>query len=96
VGGVLTEIVASASVRLLPVDRVDIEQMISETALDQLLAGARGSQPSDRKALVTLIEALAHGVRNWPTGCELDINPVTVLERGCWVLDAAYVSPQTD
>jgi len=96
VGGVLTEIVASASVRLLPVDRVDIEQMISETALDQLLAGARGSQPSDRKALVTLIETLAHGVRNWPTGCELDINPVTVLERGCWVLDAAYVSPQTD
>jgi len=96
VGGVLTEIVASASVRLLPVDRVDIEQMISETALDQLLAGARGSQPSDRNALVTFIETLAHGVRNWPTGCELDINPVTVLERGCWVLDAAYVSPPTD
>ncbi len=96
VGGVLTEIVASASVRLLPVDRVDIEQMISETALEQLLAGARGTQPSDRKALVTFIETLAHGVRNWPTGCELDINPVTVLERGCWVLDAAYVSPPTD
>jgi acyl-CoA synthetase (NDP forming) len=96
VGGVLTEIVASASVRLLPVDRVDIEQMISETALDQLLAGARGSQPSDRNALVTFIETLAHGVRNWPKGCELDINPVTVLERGCWVLDAAYVSPPTD
>lgn len=96
VGGVLTEIVASASVRLLPVDRVDIEQMVSETALDQLLAGARGSQPSDRNALVTFIETLAHGVRNWPKGCELDINPVTVLEHGCWVLDAAYVSPPTD
>lgn len=96
VGGVLTEVVASASVRLLPVSRVDIEQMISETALDQLLSGVRGAQPADRDALVILIETLAHGVRHWPTNCELDINPVTVLEHGCWVLDAAYVSPPTD
>ncbi len=96
VGGVLTEVVASASVRLLPVSQSDIEQMISETALDQLLSGVRGAQPADRNALVSFIQNLAHGVRNWPTDCELDINPVTVLEQGCWVLDAAYVSPPTN
>ncbi len=95
VGGVLTEIVASAAVRVLPVSKLDIAQMISETTLDVLLAGARGAPSADREALVIAIDQLAQGVRDWPVDCELDINPVTVLEHGCWFLDAAYVEPPT-
>ena len=95
VGGVLTEIVASAAVRVLPVSKWDITQMISETTLDVLLAGARGAPAADREALVIAIDQLAQGVRDWPVDCELDINPVTVLEHGCWFLDAAYVEPPT-
>ena len=95
VGGVLTEIVASAAVRVLPVSKWDIGQMISETTLDVLLAGARGAPIADREALVIAIDQLAQGVRDWPDDCELDINPVTVLENGCWFLDAAYVEPPT-
>ena len=95
VGGVLTEIVASAAVRVLPVSKWDIGQMISETTLDVLLAGARGAPVADREALVIAIDQLAQGVRDWPDDCELDINPVTVLENGCWFLDAAYVEPPT-
>jgi len=95
VGGVLTEIVASAAVRVLPVSKWDITQMISETTLDVLLAGARGAPAADREALVIAIDQLAQGVRDWPVDCELDINPVTVLEHGCWFLDAAYVEPST-
>ena len=93
VGGVLTEIVASAAVRVLPVSKWDIAQMISETTVDVLLAGARGAPVADREALVIAIDQLAQGVRDWPVDCELDINPVTVLEHGCWFLDAAYVEP---
>ena len=93
VGGVLTEIVASAAVRVLPVSKWNITQMISETTLDVLLAGARGAPAADREALVIAIDQLAQGVRDWPVDCELDINPVTVLEHGCWFLDAAYVEP---
>ncbi len=95
VGGVLTEILASAAVRILPVNRAEIEKMISETALESLLAGARGAPPADRESLVTSIELLAQSVRDWPSDCELDINPVTVLESGCWFLDAAYVENPT-
>jgi acyl-CoA synthetase (NDP forming) len=95
VGGVLTEIVASAAVRVLPVSKWNITQMISETTLDVLLAGARGAPAADREALVIAIDQLAQGVRDWPVDCELDINPVTVLEHGCWFLDAAYVEPPT-
>lgn len=90
VGGVLTEIVADAAVHLLPVSASDVEQMIDATVLGRLLAGVRGRPAADRSALVRTILGLADAVRGWPTGYELELNPVTVLTDGCWVLDAMY------
>ena len=93
VGGVLTEVVADAAVRLLPVETSDIEAMIDETVLGRLLAGVRGASPGDRTGLVEAVARVADGVRSWPTGFELDLNPVTVTPDGCWILDAMYVPP---
>jgi acyl-CoA synthetase (NDP forming) len=90
VGGVLTEIVADAAVRLLPVDEFDVREMIAETALALMLAGARGAAPSDLEAFVRMVLQLASCTREWPTGFELDLNPVAVLDDGCWILDAMY------
>lgn len=96
VGGVLTELVADAAVRLLPVTTDDIEEMIDSTVLGRLLSGVRGAPPGDRAAVVDLVAAIADGVRSWPTGFELDLNPVTVVADGCWILDAMYVPPQEE
>lgn len=90
VGGVLTEIVADAAVRVLPVDARDVEEMIDATALASLLAGARGAPPADRAALVEAVLAIVDATRDWPADGELDINPITVLPNGCWVLDAMF------
>jgi acetate---CoA ligase (ADP-forming) len=90
VGGVLTELVADAAVRVLPVDEADVEAMIDETRVGRLLAGVRGAAPADRGALVRTVLGLVDAVRDWPDGFELDLNPVTVLGDGCWILDAAY------
>lgn len=94
VGGVLTEVVSDAAVRLLPVSTVDIEEMLDATVLGHLLSGVRGAHPADRTALVHLVARVADGVRAWPEGFELDLNPVTVLPDGCWILDAMYVPPR--
>ena len=93
VGGVLTEIVASAAVRILPVDETDVREMIAETALAPLLAGARGAAASEINALVDMVLHVSLVTSTWPDGFELDINPVTVLPDGCWILDAMYVAP---
>ena len=93
VGGVLTELVADAAVRVLPVDDADVEAMIDDTRLGRLLAGVRGAAPSDRAALVRTVLGLVDAVRDWPEGFELDLNPVTVLADGCWILDAAFAPP---
>jgi hypothetical protein len=92
IGGVLTEIIADVSVRILPVDEQIVSEMIDETRLGALLAGVRGSIPADRKAFIETVLRITDAVIDWPVGSELDINPLTVLSEGAWVLDAAYVS----
>jgi len=96
VGGVLTEIVADAAVRVLPVDAQDVSEMIDSTALSALLAGARGAPPADRAALIDAVLAIVDATSNWPSDGELDINPITVLTEGAWVLDAMFHVPEAD
>ncbi|MDP4805247.1 MAG: acetate--CoA ligase family protein [Candidatus Nanopelagicales bacterium] len=94
VGGVLTEIVADAAVRVLPVDAQDVSEMIESTALSALLAGARGAPPADRAALIDAVLAIVDATCTWPSDGELDINPITVLTEGAWVLDAMFHVPE--
>ena len=91
-GGVLTEVMADTSLRLLPVSKSDVEAMIDETRLGKLFAGVRGARPSDRNAFVELVLRITDATSGWADGFELDINPVTVLPDGAWVLDSAYVA----
>ena len=95
VGGTLTEVMNDVSLRVLPVERDDIEAMIDETRLGTLFAGVRGAPPADRIAFVDTVAKIAALVSTWPEGFELDVNPVTVLPegKGVRILDAAYVAP---
>jgi acyl-CoA synthetase (NDP forming) len=97
-GGVLTEVLDDVALRLLPVCREQVEQMLDETRLAALLAGVRGTDPADRGALVDAVTAVTSLVDGWPPGFELDLNPVRVLAagQGVRVLDAAYIAPQPD
>jgi acetate---CoA ligase (ADP-forming) len=97
-GGVLTELLDDVALRLLPVGRCEVEQMLDETRLGLLLAGVRGSPPADRAALVEAILLVADVVSSWPAGFELDLNPVTALPQGQGVriLDAAYIASEVD
>jgi len=90
VGGILTEIIDDAAIRLLPVNAEIVYEMIGETKLAPLLAGARGSAPADIAGFVSAVLRIAEVAAGWPEGSELDMNPITVLPSGVWVLDSAY------
>jgi succinyl-CoA synthetase beta subunit len=90
VGGILTEIISDVSIRLLPVDESTVRQMITETRLAPLFAGARGSAPADVEAFIATVLRIAEVASTFPEPSELDINPLTVLPQGAWVLDTAY------
>ena len=91
VGGILTEIVADVAIRVLPVDYKTVEEMIDETRLASLLAGARGAAAANRESLIQTVLGIIEATRDWPLESELDINPISVGETA-WILDAAYVA----
>ncbi len=88
VGGVLTEVVADIAVGLLPMTAADIDALLDRTRVGRLLEGVRGAPPADRAALVHAIARLVEVTADWPADMEIELNPVTVLPSGCWVLDA--------
>jgi acyl-CoA synthetase (NDP forming) len=92
-GGVLTEVLDDAVFRLLPVTEDDARAMVADLRGAAVLHGVRGRPPLDVGALVRLLVDVSRVVGDWPPGYELDLNPVTVLEDGVRVLDAAYVAP---
>ncbi len=89
-GGVLVELVRDVAFRLPPVSDVDAREMLSRLRATRLLDGYRGGPPGDREALVALITRISALVEIVPELCELDLNPVKVLEpgRGVVVVDA--------
>jgi acyl-CoA synthetase (NDP forming) len=93
VGGILTEIISDVAIRLLPINEEVLREMISETRLAQLFAGARGSAPADVDAFISAVLKIAEVASTFPELSELDINPLTVLTQGAWVLDSAYSIP---
>lgn len=90
VGGILTEIISDVAIRLLPVSEEIVRDMIAETRLAPLFAGARGSAPVDVDSFIKAVLRIAEVAEGWPEGSELDMNPISVLPNGAWVLDSAY------
>jgi acetate---CoA ligase (ADP-forming) len=91
-GGVFAEILSDATVRPLPLDRRDAEDMVKSLRGYALLSGARGQAKADIKALVDLILS----VSRLAAACgdrlaELDLNPVVVRPRGAVAVDSLVV-----
>jgi acyl-CoA synthetase (NDP forming) len=92
-GGVFAEILSDVTVRPLPLDRRDAEEMVKSLRGYALLRGARGAARADVKALVDVVLA----VTRLAAACgerlaELDLNPVVVRARGAVAVDSLVVA----
>jgi acetyltransferase len=81
-GGVWTELLHDAAVRLAPVGEAEALDLLSELESAPLLTGFRGSPPRDRQALAALIARVSLLAVEYPGIAELDLNPVLVLPEG--------------
>ncbi|MBS3090777.1 acetate--CoA ligase family protein [Candidatus Pacearchaeota archaeon] len=88
-GGIYTEIFKDVSMRVLPANRKEIENMVRETRAFQLLI-ARGKKFNMQK-LLDVLEKTAKLAAKHPEIKELDINPLIVNEKECLVVDARIV-----
>ncbi len=89
IGGVWTEILADTSLRILPVTKGDVRDMLDELKGAALLYGTRGSTPADMELLVDVIVrfaelagALEHELDS------LEVNPLRVDGATIEALDA--------
>ncbi len=86
-GGIFVEVLGNVSFRLLPIERRDIEEMLTELRAGFLLHGARGY-----RVKFSVVEELLIGVSSFvlqtPWIGELDLNPVFLSEDGYRICDA--------
>jgi acyl-CoA synthetase (NDP forming) len=91
-GGIHAEILRDVAVAPLPVNEVDVREMISSLRLAPLLRGARGRPPADIDGLVNLalnVAALAQAAGSRLR--ELDLNPVLVQPHRVVAVDSLVV-----
>ncbi len=80
VWGVLAEAVADVTFRLVPIDRVDAEEMVDDLQTQRLLGPFRGEPPVDRAALVDVLLGLSRAATADPTIVGADLNPLIVVD----------------
>ena len=88
VGGILAEAVADVSFRLVPIERVDAEEMIDDLRLQPLLGGFRGEPAVDRAAVADVLVALSEAAGRRPDIASADLNPLLLVDGRPIAVDA--------
>jgi acetyl-CoA synthetase (ADP-forming) len=88
VGGVLAEAVADVSFRLVPITRVDADDMIEDLATQRLLGTFRGEPAVDRDRLIDVLVGLSDAAVANPDVVSADVNPLIVVEGAPVAVDA--------
>ena len=87
-GGIFVEVLKDVSFRLVPIDKMEAEEMIKEIKAYRILEGIRGKPPVDQASIVDILLAASNMLLQCPEIKELDINPVLVYEKGAKIVDA--------
>jgi acyl-CoA synthetase (NDP forming) len=95
-GGVFVEILEDVSLRVIPVTRRDVSEMIKEIKGYKMLTGYRGMPPVDESKLGDMLLVVADFVTQYPVIKELDLNPVIAYGDGAIAVDARIVLEDSD
>jgi acetyl-CoA synthetase (ADP-forming) len=90
-GGIYVEIFESVSIRVWPIDRTDVMEMIEELAIAPILEGARGAKACDLGALADIVLRVGTLLAEHPQIQEVDLNPVRAYPRGALAVDARVI-----
>lgn len=77
-GGVLAEAIADVVLRLVPITRLDAEEMIEQLQTNAVLEEFRGEQAVDRDELIDVLMALSEAAENRSDLLSVDLNPLII------------------
>lgn len=87
-GGVLTDLLADRTYRMLPLTDLDARQMLLGLRCSPVLRGFRGAERVDVEGLEDLLVRVSALAADLPQVAELDLNPVMASGTGAVVVDA--------
>jgi succinyl-CoA synthetase beta subunit len=90
-GGILAEAVGQVAFRMVPLERIDAEELLDDLAAPALLGPVRGEAAVDRAAVADLVLALAAYGAAEEAVSSVDLNPVVVTADGLPVAVDALV-----
>jgi acetyltransferase len=93
-GGIFVEVLKDVTFRVAPVNKSQIDQMLTEIRGAPVLKGVRGEKPRDRDALIDILYRYAIMVSDLADEvAETDANPILVYEqgKGVKVVDARII-----
>lgn len=90
-GGIAVEVFKDTTVGLPPLNMALSMRMIEKTKIYELLKGYRNMKGVDIKSIQFLLYKFAYLVMDFPEIKEIDINPLSVDEKGGVVLDAKVI-----
>jgi acetate---CoA ligase (ADP-forming) subunit beta len=88
IGGVLAEALGDVVLRLVPVERVDAEEMLEGLGTQALLGEFRGEAPVDRPAVADVVLALSAAAAAAPQIRAVDLNPLIIVDGKPVAVDA--------
>lgn len=90
-GGVTAEALGDTQMRLAPLVRRDLDDMLDSLATKSVYGEFRNQRPVDREALWKIVDAVATIATNRPDVASIDLNPVIVTPSGDAVVVDALV-----
>jgi len=87
-GGIFIEILKDVAFRVCPVERTDIEEMLTEIEGIKMLQGYRGQPRRDVNAIIDIIMRVSRLALDYSVVKGIDLNPIIVYEKGAVVVDA--------
>jgi succinyl-CoA synthetase beta subunit len=88
IGGIFAEALADVAIRLVPIERVDAEEMIDDLQTQALLGAFRGEPPVDRDRLCEVLLGLSAAAMATPELVSADLNPLIVVDGTPIAVDA--------
>lgn len=90
-GGIFTELLKDFSIRVCPVTKMDVKEMIEEIRGNQILKGYRGKEKVNLDAIINTIIKVSNLLLNNTQIKEFDINPAIVDSKRLVVVDARVI-----
>ncbi len=90
-GGIMVSVMKDVAFQVVPVSEYWAEAMINRIKSAVIFDGFRGRPPSDKKALVKMIQKVSDLAQAYPSIREIDLNPVIVHNQDLTIVDARII-----